>query len=102
VVKGEAEQAFLKEKTVALQIRNAQRLGELFPKTVELAVIDDYIAAAGVELQNMPSRVAGSDLVLRRRIERAVRGPGSISGRLANKARQELPECADQSAYGQQ
>jgi hypothetical protein len=63
--------------------------------TVAEAVIDDYIAAAGIELQNLPARIAGNDLLLRRRVERVIfEARDAISGRLAEKARQALPEGA--------
>jgi hypothetical protein len=89
--KSKAEQAFLNERTKALEIKNAQRLGALFPREVAERVIDDYIAAATIELQHMPARVAGSDPVLRRCIERAVfEARDAISGRIAEKARQAM------------
>jgi DNA-binding GntR family transcriptional regulator len=69
--KNAAEQAFLREKTKALEIRNAQRLGELFPREAALAVIDDFVAAATTELLSL-ARVARTDLHLRRRIDAAV------------------------------
>ncbi len=55
--KGAAEAAFLAAKTEALQIRNAARLGTLFPRAVADAVIDEFIAAATIEMQNLPTRI---------------------------------------------
>lgn len=91
--KGEAEAAFLKAKRIALEVRTAQKLGQLFPTTVALEVIDEYVAAVTIELQNMPSRIAGRDLVLRRRIEREVfEVRRAIAGKFADKARQAMPQ----------
>lgn len=93
--KSKAEQAFLNERTKALEIKNAQRLGELFPTTVANEIIDEYIGSVISALQNMPSRIAGSDLLLRRRIEREIYEVRRlIADQFAEKARQALPKVA--------
>ena len=93
--KGEAEAAFLKAKRIALEVRTAQKLGQLFPTQVALEVIDQYVADVTVALQNIPARAAGGDRVLRRRIETAVfEARKEISGRMAERARQAMPEVA--------
>lgn len=93
--KSAQDQAFLREKTKALEIRNAQRLGQLFPTQVAMEVIDQYVADVTVALTNIPARAAGGDRVLRRRVETAVlEARKEISGRIAERARQALPEVA--------
>lgn len=97
--KGAAEAAFLEAKRIALEVRTAEKLGQLFPTTVALEVIDEYVAAVTIELQNMPTRIAGRDIVLRRRIEREVfEVRRAIAGKFADKARQALPEVAADAA----
>jgi hypothetical protein len=67
-----ADQAFLKAKTTALEVRTAQRLGELVPTEAAFAAIDAFAAAATAEIQSISARVAPTDLALRRKIDAAV------------------------------
>jgi hypothetical protein len=97
--KGEAEAAFLKAKRIALEVRTAQKLNQLVPAQVAFEVIDEYVADVTIALQNIPARAAGGDRVLRRRIETAVfEARKEISGRMAEKARQAMPEIASVDA----
>lgn len=93
--KGAAEAAFLDAKRIALEVRTAERIGKLFPTTVAEAILDEYIAGATVALQNMPTRIAGSDIALRQRVEREVlEVRRAIAGQFADKARAAMPEVA--------
>lgn len=93
------EAAFLKAKRVALEIKTAQRLGELFPTEVANQIIDEYIGSVIGALQNMPSRIGGTDLLLRRRIEREIYEVRHlIADQFAEKARQAMPEVAAEEA----
>lgn len=98
--KSKAEEAFIAERTKALEIKNAQRLNELFPTEVAFAVIDDFVAACIIEIQSLAARIAPTDLHLRRRVDQVVfEARKTISGRIAEKARQAMPKVAsDKSA----
>ena len=70
--KSEGEQAFLKEKTKALEIRNMQRLGELFPLQAALDILDTFTGAVIAEVHTISARAAPVDLPLRRKIDAAI------------------------------
>lgn len=87
-----AEAEFMAARTGLLEIKAAEKLGNLFPKQVALAIIDDFVAATTIEIQSLAARVAPTDLHLRRRIDAAVfEVRKAISDRLAKKARESLP-----------
>jgi hypothetical protein len=70
--KSEAEQAFIAEKTKALQIRNEERSGKLVPTEAACDAIDAFVAAATIEIQAISAGIAPLDIAMRRKIDAAV------------------------------
>ena len=71
--KSEADIAFQKAETEMLAIKIARQRGELVPLAVYEEMIDLIGGTVLTALSGWPARIAGTDLVLRRRIEAAVR-----------------------------
>jgi len=84
--KSEGEQAFLREKTKALEIRNLQRLGQLFPRQAAEDILDTFVGTVIAEIHTISARVAPTDLLLRRKVDAAIHETRkAIYGRLAAK-----------------
>jgi hypothetical protein len=84
--KPEAEAAFLEQKTVALEIRNRQRLNDLLPREAVEDVLDGYVGMVTTAILSIGARVAPTDIALRRKVDAAVHEVRkSIHARLADK-----------------
>lgn len=70
--KSEAEQAFVREKTKALEVRTMQRMGQLMPREGVEAALDDVTGAFLTGLSSLSARIGKGDLQLRRIVEREV------------------------------
>lgn len=71
-VKGEAESKFLEQKTLALTIRNQQRLGELWPRDACEHALDVFVGTVIGEIHTISARAAPVDIVWRRKIDAAI------------------------------
>lgn len=71
-VRSEADSKFTEAKTRLLEIRMAEKLGELVPKEASDAALDAFTAAVFAELHAISARAAPVDIVWRRKIDAAV------------------------------
>jgi terminase small subunit / prophage DNA-packing protein len=91
--RSEDEQAYHRERTKALEIRNLQRLGELWPREACERVLDEFCGIVNREIVSISARVARKDLALRRKIDQAIFDVRMViseaAGARADKAKRE-------------
>jgi hypothetical protein len=90
--KTEADAEFTRAKTALLQLRVNERMRTLVPMSEATALIDDVVGMVTTNLNAMPAKIAGLDLSLRRRIERAVYDTRVA---IAEQAERQAAACAE-------
>lgn len=84
--KGEAENKFTAAKTALVEVRMQEKLGMLLPREAVEMALDDIAGAFTTALSTMPARIGGSDLKLRRLVEREVYEVRKLVSRLCGEA----------------
>ena len=96
----QADVGYQSARADLLRLRIAEKQGRLIPAEMHEQRVEQFTGLVLAELGNLPAKVAGSDLGLRRRIERAVFETRRAIAMAANAKADELgePPLAEQVA----